>query len=98
MSKLEGFDTKKMSCSIKMYRTTQIVKHDLPVKLPKCMYTLKNIHSRDTKGMVAESTDHVSTLNKNSSIFDQVKQFLKVLYSSIDILVFKDFFNPLFAS
>ncbi|CAH1112542.1 unnamed protein product [Psylliodes chrysocephalus] len=66
-----------MSGSIKMYRTTQIVKHDLPVKLPKCMYTLKNIHSRDTKGMVAESTDHVSTLNKNSSIFDQVKQFLK---------------------
>lgn len=52
-----------------MYQTKRIVSHDFPVELPKCMYTLKNIHSRN--GMVDGAVDHVATENKKLDIFDQ---------------------------
>lgn len=67
-----------------MYRTRQIVRHDVQVKLPTCMYKLKNIHSL-RNAMVDSSSDHVSSQNKNLDIIDQVKQFLKVLFISIII-------------
>lgn len=71
-----------MNGPIKMYRTKQVVRHDIPVKLPTCMYKLKNIHSAlsaGLNGMVDGSSDHVSPPNKKLNIIDQVKQFLKVL-------------------
>ncbi|XP_018571406.1 probable aminoacyl tRNA synthase complex-interacting multifunctional protein 2 isoform X1 [Anoplophora glabripennis] len=64
-----------MNGPIKMYQTRRFVRHDIPVELPKCMYTLKNIHSRN--GMVDGAVDHVLAKNKKLDIFDQVKQFLK---------------------
>lgn len=85
-----------MNGPIKMYRTRQIVNHDFVVELPKCMYTLKNIHSIKN-GMVDDSADHVSLQNKKLDIFEQVKQFLKVLFISIIISVAPHFFNPNFA-
>lgn len=71
-----------------MYRLKQIVRHDLPVQLPTCMYKLKNIHS-GRNGMIDDSADHVSPPNKKLDIIDQVKQFLKVLFISyiIDTLL-----------
>lgn len=68
-----------MNNPIKMYRTKQIVQHNLPVQLPNCMYKLNNIHS-GRNGMVDGSSDHVSSPNKKLDIIDQVKQFLKVLF------------------
>lgn len=70
-----------MNGPIKMYRTKQIVRHDIQVKLPSCMYRLKNIHSR-RNGMADGSSDHVSPHSKKLDIIDQVKQFLKVLFTS----------------
>lgn len=67
-----------MDGPIKMYRTKQIVRHDALVKLPTCMYKLKNIHL-EKNGMVDGSSDHVSPTKKKLDIIDQVKQFLKVL-------------------
>ncbi|KAJ8968860.1 hypothetical protein NQ317_016783 [Molorchus minor] len=58
-----------MNGPIRMYRTRQIVRHDIAVELPQCMYTLKNIHPMKN-GMVA-STDHVSSSAKKLDIFDQ---------------------------
>ncbi|XP_028131210.1 probable aminoacyl tRNA synthase complex-interacting multifunctional protein 2 isoform X1 [Diabrotica virgifera virgifera] len=66
-----------MNGPIKMYRTRQIIHHDQKIDKPKCMYALKNIYSKDSQDMVDESTDHVSRTNEKSTIFDQVKQFLK---------------------
>lgn len=79
-----------MNGPIKMYQTRQIIRHDLPIELPKCMYTLKNIHSRKN-GMVDQSTDHVTSPKKKLDIFEQVKQFLKVLNISIITKVFLNF-------
>ncbi|KAJ8914561.1 hypothetical protein NQ315_010025 [Exocentrus adspersus] len=64
-----------MNGPIRMYQTRRIVQHDFHVELPKCMYPLKNVHSRN--GMVDGAVDHVSTEKKKLDIFDQVKQFLK---------------------
>ncbi|CAG9862132.1 unnamed protein product [Phyllotreta striolata] len=67
-----------MASQTKMYRTSRIIEHDLTVPLPKCMYPLKNIHSKDTgKEMAQERPDHVSTCDRTPAISDQVKQFLK---------------------
>lgn len=74
-----------------MYRTRQIVRHDIQVKLPTCMYKLKNIQS-GRKAMVDSSSDHVSPPNKKLDIIDQVKQFLKVLLISN---IIQATFNPL---
>ncbi|KAG5899119.1 hypothetical protein JTB14_021621 [Gonioctena quinquepunctata] len=50
----------------------QIVNHDFPVKLPGCMYNLKNIQSQGANGMVNGSVDHVATTpSKKLDIFDQ---------------------------
>ncbi|XP_056641147.1 probable aminoacyl tRNA synthase complex-interacting multifunctional protein 2 isoform X1 [Diorhabda sublineata] len=65
-----------MNGPLKMYRTKPIIIHDQQMGTPKCMYSLINIHSKESKEIVGQSTDHVSTTN-NSRIFDQVKQFLK---------------------
>ncbi|XP_074033789.1 aaRS-interacting multifunctional protein 2 isoform X2 [Leptinotarsa decemlineata] len=62
-----------MNGPIKMYRTTQIIKHDLPVELPKCMYALKNIHS-NSKSDCGSNEDHAKASNKKLDIFDQNKQ------------------------
>ncbi|KAJ8959962.1 hypothetical protein NQ318_009395 [Aromia moschata] len=58
-----------MNGPIKMYQTRQIVRYDIPVELPKCMYTLKNIHS--TRNGMVDSSDHVSSSDKKLDIFDQ---------------------------
>ncbi|CAH1170434.1 unnamed protein product [Phaedon cochleariae] len=67
-----------MNGPIKMHRTKQIIHHNIPVQLPKCMYNLKNIHSRSTNGVVDGSHDHVGVSKNKLDIFDQVKQFLKI--------------------
>lgn len=85
-----------MNGPIKMYQTRRFVRHDIPVELPKCMYALKNIHSRN--GMVDGAVDHVSTENKKLDIFDQVKQFLKVSFISNIIFVLLATFNASKAS
>lgn len=60
-----------------MYTLKPVVVHDFAVEIPKCMYRLSNIHSpRKVDG----SEEHVSSPAKKLDIFDQVKQFLKVLY------------------
>nr|CAH7737124.1 unnamed protein product [Callosobruchus chinensis] len=65
-----------MNGPIKMYQTKQIVQHDFPVELPKCMYRMKNIHAR-RNGMVDGPNDHVTSSEVKLEIFEQVKQFLK---------------------
>lgn len=72
-----------MNGPLKMYQTKQIVKHDLVVELPKCMYKLKNIHESRNNSMVDGISDHVSHPKKNLNILDQVKKFLKVLYNFV---------------
>nr|XP_023027353.1 probable aminoacyl tRNA synthase complex-interacting multifunctional protein 2 [Leptinotarsa decemlineata] len=79
-----------MNGPIKMYRTKQIIKHDLPVELPKCMYALKNIHS-NSKSDCGSNKDHAKASNKKLDIFDQVKQFLKVLFVFVITFVFNNF-------
>lgn len=68
-----------MNGPMKMYRSKQIVRHDFRVELPKCMYIMKNIHS-GRNGVVDGSSGHVAAPKEKLDIFDQVKQFLKVLF------------------
>lgn len=67
-----------MNGPTKMYHMKPVIVHDFTVDLPKCMYRIKNIHSQRNNADGTE--DHVSLPNKKLDIFDQVKQFLKVLY------------------
>lgn len=66
-----------MNGPTKMYRTRQIIRHDLPVSLPNCMYKLKNIHA--TSDPIGPLDNHVSPFKKSVDISEQVKQFLKNL-------------------
>lgn len=59
-----------MNGPLKMYRTKPIIIHDQQIATPKCIYAVKNIHSKDSKEIVGQSTDHVSTTNK-SRILEQ---------------------------
>lgn len=70
-----------MNGPVKLYLTKQIVRHDVPVDLPTCMYKIKNIHGL-WNGTVIKTSDHVFTPNKDLDISDQVKQFLKVFIFS----------------
>ncbi|XP_060530031.1 aminoacyl tRNA synthase complex-interacting multifunctional protein 2 isoform X2 [Cylas formicarius] len=58
-----------MNGPLRMYNLPQIIQDDFPVQLPKCMYTLKNVHSpRDqADGLV----DHVSSLDNKLDISDK---------------------------
>lgn len=70
----------KMNGPVQMYRAKPIVRRDIAVNLPDCMYKVKSIHaSRHNK--TAEQCDHVSP-KRNLDISQQVKQFLKVLLFS----------------
>lgn len=75
-----------MNGPVQMYRAKPIVRRDIAVKLPDCMYKVKSIHaSRNNKA--AEQSDHVSP-KTISDISQQVKQFLKVLlFSKLSLLI-----------
>lgn len=78
-----------MNGPIKMYRMKQIVQHDVPIKLPTCMYKMKQIYSGRNE-TIDGSRDYVAPPNKKLDIIDQVKQFLKVLFISYiicDVLI-----------
>ncbi|CAH0555322.1 unnamed protein product [Brassicogethes aeneus] len=64
-----------MNGPIKMYQTKPIVRHDVPVQLPTCMYKIKNIYG--PRNGEVDPADHVSTANKKLDISEQVKKFLK---------------------
>ncbi|XP_044271083.1 probable aminoacyl tRNA synthase complex-interacting multifunctional protein 2 isoform X2 [Tribolium madens] len=64
-----------MNGPLKMYRTKQVVRHDITVQLPDCMYKLKNIHAA-RNGMVEQRTDHISSAPKKVDICDQNNQNL----------------------
>lgn len=78
-----------MNGPVKMYRMKQIVHHDVPIKLPTCMYKMKNIYPE--RNTTADGPrDHVTPPNKKLDLIDQVKQFLKVLFISCiiyDVLI-----------
>ncbi|KAJ3642721.1 hypothetical protein Zmor_025479 [Zophobas morio] len=59
-----------MNGPLKMYSTKQVVQHDFRVRLPECMYKLKNIHAA-RNGVVERGTDHVATSTRKLDIFDQ---------------------------
>lgn len=75
-----------MNGPVKMYQTTQIIRHDLPVNVPNCMYQMKNILSGSKINFVggehvslsSSSSTSVSTSNKTLDISEQVNNFLKV--------------------
>lgn len=82
-----------MNGPVKLYQTKQIVRHDLAVELPKCMYKLKNIHeSRSNNTMVDGLSDHVSPPKKKLNILDQVKTLLKVFNNFFYVLSFDNKF------
>lgn len=66
-----------MDGPLKMYLTKPVVRHDISVELPNCMYRMKNIHVV-RNGTAITDTGHVSTTKENLDTFDQVIQFLKV--------------------
>ncbi|XP_017772222.1 PREDICTED: probable aminoacyl tRNA synthase complex-interacting multifunctional protein 2 [Nicrophorus vespilloides] len=69
-----------MSGGIKMYAARQIVRHDLPVELPNCMYTLANIHRNGvtTKASATKvATGQHQQQQPSADISEQVKLFLK---------------------
>lgn len=82
-----------MNGPVQMYRTKQIVRRDIAVNLPDCMYQVKSIHGL-RNNRAAEQSDHVSP-KTILDISQQVKQFLKVLLFSIISLRIT---NVLFAS
>lgn len=67
-----------MNGPVNMYRARQIVRHDLKVSLPSCMYKLKNIHA--TSDEAGPLGDHVSPARKSVDISEQVEQSLKNLH------------------
>ncbi|KAF5283151.1 hypothetical protein FQR65_LT02663 [Abscondita terminalis] len=69
-----------MNGPVKMYKTCQIIQHDLKVELPVCMYRMKNIHAN--KSDDGPLGDHVSSFRDSADISKQVKQFLKSFRSS----------------
>lgn len=74
-----------MNGPLKIYQTKAIIRHDLPVELPGCMYKMKNILS-DQKSQ--PSGGHVSASpNKNLDLSEQVNKILKV--SFIICIIFK---------
>ncbi|KRT79744.1 hypothetical protein AMK59_7848, partial [Oryctes borbonicus] len=62
-----------MDGPLKMYLVKPVVRHDLPVELPNCMYKMKNIHTI-RNGAVITDTGHVSTTKENLDTFDQKNQ------------------------
>lgn len=71
-----------MNGPVQMYRTKQIIKHDVPVELPKCMYKMRSVHSSANGGVViADQQQQVAP--KLDIISEQVKQFLKVSLFSL---------------
>lgn len=65
----------RMNGPAAIYRIKPIVKHDVIINLPKCMYRIKNIHA--TRNGVGPLDGHVKP-RKNLDISEQVKLFLKV--------------------
>lgn len=55
-----------------MYRTAQVIRHDLPVELPDCMYKVRNVHGQSRVADLADRS-HVG-----ADITEQVKRFLQV--------------------
>lgn len=66
-----------MNGPVQMYRTKQIISHDMPVELPKCMYQMRSIHSSAERG--ADQQERPPKVD----ITEQVKQFLKVSLFSL---------------
>ncbi|KAK9686199.1 AIMP2 lysyl-tRNA synthetase binding domain [Popillia japonica] len=62
-----------MNGPLKMYLMKPVVRHDLPVELPNCMYTMKNIHTVRNDIAITD-TGHVSTTKENLDTFDQKNQ------------------------
>ncbi|KAI4461155.1 aminoacyl trna synthase complex-interacting multifunctional protein [Holotrichia oblita] len=62
-----------MNGPLKMYLMKPVVRHDLPVELPSCMYTMKNIHTVRNDIAITD-TGHVSTTKENLDTFDQKNQ------------------------
>lgn len=71
----------KMNGPVQMYRTKQIVRRDIAVNLPDCMYKIKSIHAPRNGTIAQQSAAHVSSKG-SLDISQQVKQFLKVLLFS----------------
>ncbi|XP_019866982.1 probable aminoacyl tRNA synthase complex-interacting multifunctional protein 2 isoform X2 [Aethina tumida] len=72
MKTIVKYETMAINGPIKMYEKRPIVRHDVPVELPTCMYKLKNVYG--SRNGVVESADHVSTSDKKLDIFDQNNQ------------------------
>lgn len=60
-----------------MYRCKQIINHNEPIELPKCVYKMKNILTTDFS--IMDDEDPKVTGSKNLDISQQVLKFLKVL-------------------
>ncbi|KAF5272118.1 hypothetical protein FQA39_LY01200 [Lamprigera yunnana] len=66
-----------MNGPTQMYKTRQIIKHDVDVVLPNCMYGMKNIHAYGDD--VGPLGDHISPFEDSANISNQVMQVLKSL-------------------
>lgn len=66
-----------MNGPVRMYRQKPIVRRDISVTLPECMYKLQNIHAA-RNNTVVQQYEHVPPSDKKLDIIEQVKQFLKV--------------------
>lgn len=69
-----------MNGPMQMYRTKQIIRHDVPVELPKCMYKMRSVQSSGSGGSVVAGQQQVAP---KLDITEQVKQFLKVSLFSL---------------
>ncbi|KAK4876449.1 hypothetical protein RN001_012871 [Aquatica leii] len=76
-----------MNGPVQMYKTRQIIKHDLKVDLPTCMYGMRNIHAKTND--LGPLGDHVSPFQDSADISKQVKQLLKRIedLSEMDTLI-----------